>query len=113
MAEPMIPEEMLGNYAHILGEVALTGRRHALVSDARQRFERGIDPALLPDATEAATRMVLDLCGGEASTVVSAGAEPAWQRNAILRFDRLRTLGGAEVPADEAVEGLTGRVSVS
>ena len=45
--------------------VALTGRRHQIVSDARQRFERGIDPALMPDAVEAATAMVLELCGGE------------------------------------------------
>ena len=36
--------------------VALTGRRHGIVSDARQRFERGIDPALMPDAVEAATQ---------------------------------------------------------
>ena len=87
--------------------VALTGRRHGIVSDARQRFERGVDPALLPQALEAATAMVLDFCGGEAGAVVSAGAEPAWRRSATLRFDRLRALGGAEVDADEAVGALT------
>ncbi len=86
--------------------VTLTGRRHALTSDARQRFERGIDPALLPDALEAATRMILDLCGGEASRPVSAGAEPAWQRTATMRYDRLRTLGGADVPPDDAISAL-------
>ncbi len=83
--------------------IALAGRRHALSSDARQRFERGIDPSLLPAAVAAATRMILDLCGGEAGSVVSAGAEPAWQRTATLRFERLAGLGGADVPADEAV----------
>ncbi len=88
--------------------VALTGRRHAITSDARQRFERGIDPALLPQAIEAATRMVLDLCGGEASAVVQAGAEPAWQRSASMRFARLGSLGGMDVPPDEAVAALTG-----
>jgi phenylalanyl-tRNA synthetase beta chain len=86
--------------------VALTGRRHQLTSDARQRFERGVDPALLPAATEAATRLILKLCGGEASEVVSAGAEPAWQRTASLRFSRLAGLGGLDVPADEAVGSL-------
>ena len=86
--------------------VALTGRRHQIVSDARQRFERGIDPALMPAAVEAATRLILDLCGGEASAVVSAGAEPAWQRTASLRFSRLAGLGGLDVPADEAVASL-------
>ena len=56
--------------------VALTGRRHQIVSDARQRFERGIDPALMPDAVEAATAMVLELCGGEPGEVTEAGAPP-------------------------------------
>ncbi len=86
--------------------VALTGRRHMVHSDARQRFERGIDPALLPAAVEAATRMILELCGGEASEVTAAGAEPAWQRNATLRFARLATLGGLAVPAEDAVGSL-------
>lgn len=88
--------------------VALTGRRHAITSDARQRFERGIDPALLPQAIEAATQMVLDLCGGEPSAVTQAGSEPAWQRSATMRFDRLRSLGGLDVPPDDAVAALTG-----
>jgi phenylalanyl-tRNA synthetase beta chain len=82
--------------------VALSGRRHGVTSDARYRFERGIDAALMPHAIEAASRMILDLCGGEASEVVSAGQPPAWQRTATMRFDRLATLGGMAVPADEA-----------
>ncbi len=86
--------------------VALTGRRHQIVSDARQRFERGVDPALLPDAIEAATRMVIELCGGEAGEVVSAGAEPEWRRDATLRFRRLAELGGADVPPDQAADSL-------
>ena len=57
--------------------IARTGRRLGLASDARQRFERGVDQALLPAALEAATRMILELCGGEASEVVAAGGEPA------------------------------------
>ena len=88
--------------------VALTGRRHAITSDARQRFERGIDPALLPDALQAATRMIQDLCGGTASAVVSAGAKPAWQRSATLRFERLETLGGLAIAPDAAVASLQG-----
>ncbi len=86
--------------------VALTGRRHQVVSDARQRFERGIDPALMPDAIEAATRMILDLCGGEPGPVVAAGQPPGWQRDATMRFERLAGLGGADIPADEAVDAL-------
>lgn len=83
--------------------IALSGRRHDIRTDARQRFERGIDPALPPAALEAATRLMIELCGGEASEVSAAGAEPAWRRSATLRFARLAGLGGAEVPADEAV----------
>ena len=86
--------------------VALTGRRHQIVSDARQRFERGIDPALMPDAVEAATRMILDLCGGEPGAVVEAGAEPDWRRTATLRFERLASFGGADVSPDDAVAAL-------
>jgi phenylalanyl-tRNA synthetase beta chain len=86
--------------------VALTGRRHAIVSDARQRFERGIDPALMPAAVEAATAMVLELCGGEPGEVTEAGTPPAWQRTATLRFERIAGLGGSDISADEAVVSL-------
>jgi phenylalanyl-tRNA synthetase beta chain len=84
--------------------VALTGRRHNVTSDARYRFERGIDVALMRPAVEAATAMMLELCGGEASEIVAAGQEPAWRRHATLRFERLSGLGGLAVPPDEAVE---------
>ncbi|HET6184487.1 MAG TPA: phenylalanine--tRNA ligase subunit beta [Acetobacteraceae bacterium] len=86
--------------------VALTGRRQQIVSDARQRFERGIDTALMAPALEHATSMILDLCGGEPGTVVAAGTAPDWRRSATLRFARLAQFGGAEVPAEEAVAGL-------
>ncbi len=86
--------------------IALSGRRHGLQSEARQRFERGIDPALPAAALEAATRMILELCGGEASEVVSAGQAPDWQRVASLRFGRIATLGGLDVAPDEAVHAL-------
>lgn len=83
--------------------VALSSRRLGLSSDSSYRFERGVDQALPIAALEAATRMIIDLCGGEASEVVSAGEQPAWQRTATLRFDRVRDLGGLDVPADESV----------
>lgn len=86
--------------------IALSGRRHGLRSDARQRFERGIDPALLPDALEAATAMVIALCGGEASEIAEAGAEPSWRREASLRFERIAGLGGAEIAPEAAVATL-------
>jgi phenylalanyl-tRNA synthetase beta chain len=83
--------------------IALSGRRHDIRTDARQRFERGVDPALPPLALDIATRFMLDLCGGEASEVVFAGTPPVWQRSATLRFERLAGLGGAAVPPEDAV----------
>lgn len=86
--------------------IALSGRRHDIRTDARQRFERGIDPALLPKALDAATRMIIELCGGEASEVSEAGAEPAWRREATLRFERIAGLGGLDLPPEQAVARL-------
>ncbi|MCO6414770.1 phenylalanine--tRNA ligase subunit beta [Siccirubricoccus sp. KC 17139] len=86
--------------------IALSGRRHDIRTDARARFERGVDPALPPLALDLATELMIELCGGEASEVSAAGTPPAWQRSATLRFERLAGLGGAEVPADEAVGAL-------
>lgn len=83
--------------------IALTGRRLQLHSDARARFERGLDQSLLPAALDAATRMIMELCGGAPSEAVAGGAEPVWQRRASLRFARLKALGGADVPEGEAV----------
>jgi phenylalanyl-tRNA synthetase beta chain len=83
--------------------VAQSGRRHAIHSDARQRFERGIDPALLPAGLDAATVMILELCGGTASVVTEAGAEPPWRRKAGVRFNRLKQFGGVDIAPDEAV----------
>jgi phenylalanyl-tRNA synthetase beta chain len=81
---------------------AATGRRLEIISDARYRFERGIDPDFTAPGLEIATRLVLDLCGGEPSEVVVAGAVPAWRRIYVLRSGRIAELGGLEVSADAA-----------
>ena len=77
--------------------VAATGRRLGIHSDARYRFERGVDPLSADWGCEVAARLVADLCGGEASEVVSAGALPDWQRSVPLRGERVRQLGGIEL----------------
>ncbi|OYV50823.1 MAG: phenylalanine--tRNA ligase subunit beta [Rhodospirillales bacterium 20-60-12] len=87
--------------------IALSGQRHAIHSDARQRFERGIDPALLPAALDAATAMIIDLCGGTASQTTEAGAEPAWQRTATMRLDQLSAFGGVDIEPATAIDRLT------
>jgi phenylalanyl-tRNA synthetase beta chain len=81
---------------------AATGRRLEIVSDARYRFERGVDPAFVGPGIEIATRLILELCGGEASEIVAAGAAPDWQREYLLRPKRLSSLGGLPVPPAES-----------
>ena len=78
---------------------AMTGRKLGILSDARYRFERGVDPAFLIDATEIASGLILSICGGEASELVIAGAEPQWKRSYPLRQSRVKGLGGLDVPA--------------
>ncbi|MEL6511323.1 MAG: phenylalanine--tRNA ligase subunit beta [Pseudomonadota bacterium] len=80
---------------------AYTGRALKINSDARYRFERGIDPAWTPVGIEHATRMILDLCGGEASDVVVAGAIPDHSRAYKLDTARVESLVGMALPADE------------
>ncbi|MCW8835229.1 MAG: phenylalanine--tRNA ligase subunit beta [Rhodospirillales bacterium] len=82
---------------------AETGRRLNVQTDARYRFERGVDPAFLIDGAEVATRLILDLCGGEASELVVAGSEPEWRRELTMRGDRVKTLTGVDVPEAEQV----------
>ena len=86
--------------------IAQTGQRHAIISDARQRFERGIDSQLLPAALDAATALVTELCGGTPTNITEAGHRPTWRRKASLRFRRLKTFGGADITPDEAVASL-------
>ena len=86
---------------------AATGRKLNISSDARYRFERGLDPAFVGDGIEIATRLMLDLCGGEASEIVTGGAAPDWRRHYVLRPDRPATLGGLEVSPKESAAILT------
>jgi phenylalanyl-tRNA synthetase beta chain len=81
--------------------IAKTGQALALTSDARTRFERGVDPAFLGDAVELITALVLEHCGGEASDVVHAGKPPIEAK--VLRYDPALCLrlGGLDVLAEE------------
>ncbi len=80
---------------------AATGRKLGVVSDARYRFERGIDPAFTPAGAEIGTQMILDLCGGSASTLVIAGAIPDTARAFTLRATRVEALAGVAIPLAE------------
>ncbi|HBQ36507.1 MAG TPA: phenylalanine--tRNA ligase subunit beta [Rhodobacteraceae bacterium] len=78
-------------------EIAKTGRALKINSDARYRNERGIDPGFNAPAMELATQMILDLCGGEASNVVTAGEVPDVARAYQLDTDRVQSLVGMEI----------------
>ncbi|MDE2161688.1 MAG: phenylalanine--tRNA ligase subunit beta [Alphaproteobacteria bacterium] len=86
---------------------AATGRKLQLRSDARYRFERGVDPEFVLPGLELATQLILDWCGGEPSEVVVAGAVPSWQREIELASDAVKRLGGLDVPKAEIVRILT------
>ncbi len=80
--------------------VAATGRRLKINSDAKYRFERGVDPEFTLPGLDAGTAMILELCGGEASDVVMDGAVPDTDRAYRLDTDRVQSLVGMEIPAD-------------
>ena len=85
--------------------IAATGRALKINSDARYRFERGVDPAFTLAGLDLATQMILDLCGGEASDVVQDGAPLDVSRAYKLDPARLISLVGMDIP--EAVQRKT------
>ncbi|KMK68416.1 phenylalanine--tRNA ligase subunit beta [Puniceibacterium sp. IMCC21224] len=86
---------------------AYTGRALKINSDARYRFERGIDPAFTPNGIELATQMILDHAGGEASELVVAGTVPDTSRAYKLDPRRVVSLVGMEIPESEQRQTLT------
>ncbi|QDZ06135.1 phenylalanine--tRNA ligase subunit beta [Sphingomonas panacisoli] len=87
--------------------IARTGQKLMLTSDARQRFERGVDPAFLDDGLAIATQLVLSHCGGTASTVTRAGKPPLEPKTVAYDPVRAETLGGLAVAADRQRDILT------
>lgn len=86
--------------------VAQTGRLLKINSDARYRFERGVDTAFSRDGLDHATAMIQEYCGGEASEVVQAGNDPDVSRQYVLDTDRVQSLVGMDIPAKTQVETL-------
>lgn len=78
--------------------IATTGRALRVNSDARYRFERGVDPAFTIPGLDLATQMILDLCGGEASEMVVDGAVPDTARSYRFNPARVESLVGMEIP---------------
>ncbi len=80
--------------------IARTGQKLALTSDARTRFERGVDPAFLDDGLAIATFLVLEYCGGTASGVTRAGQPPVVGKTIGYDPNLAETLGGLAIVAD-------------
>ena len=82
---------------------ATTGRKLNIISDARYRFERGLDATSPFWGSEMAARLVLEVCGGEASELVIYGEEPEWGKTFTLRHSRIEGLTGVKVPEPDCV----------
>ncbi|MEP7315533.1 MAG: phenylalanine--tRNA ligase subunit beta, partial [Sphingomicrobium sp.] len=83
--------------------IAKTGQKLGLTSDARQRFERGVDPAFLGDGLAIATWLVTEHCGGTPSGITRAGQPPLDPRRVPFKPERAASLGGIDVPESEQV----------
>ena len=81
--------------------VTKTGRYLKLQSDARYRFERGIDPTSIEWGVQAATKMILDLCGGEVSNTVQTQVLKTKQKTINFDTNKIKSLGGVEVSKEK------------
>ena len=81
--------------------IARTGQKLMLTSDARQRFERGVDPAFLDDALAIIAAYIVDICGGKASEIVRAGTAPTDQKTIAYETSHCSRLGGVDVAEAE------------
>jgi phenylalanyl-tRNA synthetase beta chain len=86
---------------------AKTGRKTGINSDARYRFERGVDPAFILPGLEMATQLVMDMCGGEPSEIVLAGDVPQTDKTVLFPSSEVKRLTGMEVAPEKADEILT------
>lgn len=81
--------------------IAQTGRKLGIHSDARYRFERGVDPNFMLPGLELATQMVLEMCGGTPSEIVVAGEVKSPDKLIEFPVDEVRRLSGLNLPLPE------------
>jgi len=82
--------------------IAHTGRKLGINSDARHRFERGVDPGFMIPGLELATRLILEICGGKPTDILVAGQVPAAKAAIDFPMSEVKRLAGIEVPTAEA-----------
>jgi phenylalanyl-tRNA synthetase beta chain len=89
--------------------IAQTGRKLGINSDARYRFERGVDPAFMVPGLELATRMVMEICGGTPSDNVVVGKVHGDDRVIDFPLTEVKRLAGIDVPMPE-MRGILSRL---
>lgn len=87
--------------------VARTGRRLGIDSDARTRFERGVDPHFVLPGVELASKLILELCGGEAGDIVVAGSIPQGPTPFLFRTNHLQRIAGITLEDSEIEQHLS------
>jgi len=87
--------------------IARTGRDLGITSDARYRFERGVDPDFCVPGAELATKLVMELCGGEPSRLVVAGDTAKPRQRVPFPYSEVKRLTGLDVPQAEGEAILT------
>jgi phenylalanyl-tRNA synthetase beta chain len=87
--------------------IAKTGRSLGIITDARYRFERGVDPEFMMPGLDLATQMVMDLCGGEASEAVVQGYNNATLKVVSFPVSDVKRLTGIHVSSEESIAILT------
>ncbi len=87
--------------------IAQTGRKLGIVTDARYRFERGVDPDFCLPGCDLATGLVLNLCGGEPSRMIVAGDPSAPRRSIDFPYSEVKRLIGVDIPRPEGDAILT------
>jgi phenylalanyl-tRNA synthetase beta chain len=83
--------------------IARAGRKLGIISDARYRFERGVDPQFVLPGLELCTRLILEWCGGEASDVVIAGELPPPHKPILFDASSIEKLGGIKMPREAII----------
>jgi phenylalanyl-tRNA synthetase beta chain len=82
--------------------IAKTGRSHGIITDARYRFERGVDPEYMLPGLERTTELVLDMCGGTAAEARVVGYKGHEKKIVEFPFSEVKRLTGLGVSNDES-----------
>lgn len=87
--------------------IAQTGRKLQIDSDARYRFERGVDVAFVEEAANRAVAMIIELCGGQASELVYAGKTPDYKREIAFNPRQVLSIGGVDIAPEKSIKILS------